>query len=288
VFAAFLEIQVVRPLSRLSGRIKLITPGDLEVPLDRVKHATPEIDELRSSIDDLKNKLKNARAQIITRTKLATLGHIAASMAHEIRNPLEAISGAVEILSSHMRLNKAGKKSLSIIKEEIANLDDFLGEFLEYTRIKPAHVVKTHILPIIKDCLLLLKPLLKKKSIQINFMPVKYLPCCKVDIRQIKRVFINIILNSIDAIINNGNIRIYSRKMKDYIEIEIQDNGSGINQENIEKVFDPYFTTKKTGFGMGLALSKKIIQQHGGTLAISSCPGMGTTVMLKIPSTDGR
>ncbi len=283
-FAVFLELQVVKPLNNLSNQVRAITPQSLRDPTTVYKYSAEEITRVVVSINDMKRKLKAAQEELVLKTQMATFVQIAKNIAHEVRNPLEAISGAVEIISGEKRISPIAKDSLSIIREEIQNLNDYLSKFLELTRPEPLAPVEVNINDIIKDCLLLMKPVFKRKEIDIlweegregNFI-------CIVDINQIKRVIINVLLNSVEAIKSNGVIDIKVRVHGKYLKIILSDTGEGINPEDIKKVFEPYFTTKRNGSGVGLSLSKSIIENHGGKIKISSIRGKGTEVEIFLP-----
>ena len=239
---------------------------------------------MRHSLDDTREKLKQAQKEIIARTRLATMGQIAANISHEIRNPLEAMSGAVEILSGEPRLNADSRESLTILQEEIQNLDDYLNEFLEFARPMPVRLVSTKINALVEDCLFLLRPLLRKKHVKATTELAEDLPTCTLDVNQLKRVIINIVLNSIEAIPEQGELRISTKNPNGRVEIILRDDGEGIREDHLPRVFDPYFTTKSSGSGLGLPLSKMIVEQHDGSIRIESRLGEGTIVTVSLPA----
>ena len=280
----FLEIQVVRPLHRLAAEVENIpvnnTGGDFSVP----GHSSVEILKVNTAIGNMWKKLKKNQEEIIAKTKFATMGKIGFNLAHEIRNPLEAISGAVEILKSGIDVSASDHDYLQIIEEEIHNLNDYLTEFLEFTRSEPGSKAAVSPSVLIHDCLLLLGSLLKKNKIEIINHPPGTGRSCLVDTNQIKRVILNVALNSIESIINGGIIEIETGDSDKFIFIKISDNGTGIRDENIMSIFDPYYSTKKDGSGIGLALCHKIIEQHEGLIEVSSKEGKGTTMIIKLPA----
>lgn len=282
-FAIFLQIQIVRPLSKLAQEVKQITPDSLQGSLSHLKFTASEIVRVRHSIDNMRKKLKQAQEEIISKTQFATMGKIAANITHEIRNPLEAISGVLEILSDEKVLKKDGRKYLIIIQDEIHNLNDYLNEFLEFVRAEPNYSDNVQINNLIKDCFILLQPMLKKNKVKVDFNLKEDIPLCTIDINQIKRVIINLLLNSIEAIDKKAKLWISTAKKENSILIVIRDNGKGIYEEHLPHVFDLYFTTKKSGSGIGLALCKKIIDQHKGSIQIKSIFGEGTIVTIQLP-----
>ena len=283
LFAVFLEIQLIRPLNLLSQQVRSISVDSLQSPMVSYSHSAKEITSVVSSIDDMKKKLKIAREELISKTQMSTMVQIAANTAHEIRNPLEAISGAVEILSSEKNLSSYSRDSILIIQEEIQNLNDYLSKFIDFTKPEAVNIVEADINALIDDCLLLLKPLFKKHQIKIEKYFKDNLTKCAVDINETKRVIINLLLNSIEAIQHSGTIKLETEIQDSNIKIVIIDNGSGIDEKHINRVFDPYFTTKKEGSGIGLALSRRVIEQQGGSINIKSRLEKGTTVTITLP-----
>ena len=282
-FAAFLEFQVIRPLGKLAGEVQEIRPDSPQRPLSITPFSAREINRLRHSLNDMREKLRRAQEDMVARTRLATMGQIAANMTHEIRNPLEAMSGAVEILSSEPELSADSRDSVAILREEIRNLDDYLNQYLEFARPTPVNPVSTDVNMLVEDCLVLLRPLLRKKQVMLSTQLADGLPSCKLDVNQLKRVIVNILLNSIEAIPDRGALQISTRSRAGGVEISVKDNGEGIREEDLPRVFDPYFTTKSTGSGLGLPLSKMIVEQHDGAILIESLPGQGSVVTVTVP-----
>jgi len=284
LFAIFLEIQLIRPLNLLSQQVRSISVDSLQSPMVSYNHSAREITSVVSAIEDMKKKLKTAREELVSKTQMSTLVQIAANTAHEIRNPLEAISGAVEILSSEKNLSSYSRDSVAIIQEEIQNLNDYLSKFIDFTKPEPVNAVEADINALIDDCLLLLKPLFKKHQIKIDTHFQEDINKCTVDINETKRVIINLLLNSIEAIRQNGKIKLRTSMNDSVVEINISDNGIGIDEKYLDNIFDPYFTTKKKGSGIGLALSRRIIEQQGGSIKIESRLGKGTAVIILFPA----
>jgi signal transduction histidine kinase len=288
LFGIFTEFQLVKPLDQLTSQVTNITSQSLDHPIELAAGSVPEITRVAQAIDLMKSNLQQAQQEIVIKTRMATMGKIAANFAHEIRNPLEAISGSVEILSYHIDEALPEFEYLSIIREEIDTLNDYLENFLEFSRQQPVNRRPVDMNSLISSTLLLLRPVYAKKRIHCcsDLSPV--LPDLPADAGQIKRVLINIMLNSIEAIDEGSDeahrqLKVMSRQEADQAVITIEDSGCGIAQEALGQVFEPYFTTKQNGSGIGLAISNQIIERHGGTLGIESAPGMGTTVTVRLP-----
>lgn len=288
LFGVFFEIQLVKPLDQLARKVTDITPDSLVEPIRLPDHTSVEIRRVASSIEQMKETLNQAQEEIISKTRMATMGKIAANFAHEIRNPLEAISGSVEILGYDIGEGINREEYLSIIKEEIRNLNDYLENFLEFAKVRPMNRGRVDINGMIRDTLLLLRPLYSKKKIRCNSQLKENLPDCLADAGQLKRVLINVVINSIEALeeitdTEGRRIDIMTDLEAGKIRIDVNDTGPGIGPEKIEKVFDPYFSTKTHGSGIGLSISRKIVEQHEGTIGIESSPGKGTRVTILLP-----
>ena len=290
-FAVFLEIQVVRPLHKIASGVEQISADSINTSLTVPGFPSMEIIKVSRAIDNMRDKLRKNQEELVSKTRLATMGKIGFNLAHEIRNPLEAISGAVEILSSGIEDSSQEYSYLEIIKEEIHNLNDYLTEFLEFTKSEPGHRINIRPSELIHDSLLLLGPLLKKHKIKVSNQIPDLSGSWHVDPNQMKRVILNVLINSIEAIRGSGCIDISINMYGSSLGLTITDNGCGITLENIDEVFDPYFSTRKNGSGIGLALSRKIVEQHKGIISISSHGAntniSGTSVMIKIPIVEG-
>jgi len=248
-------------------------------------HSSVEIQKVGEALENMRRKLLENRKELVTKAKFATMGKIAFNLAHEIRNPLEAISGSIEILGTDIKKGSERYDYVTIIKDEIDNLNDYLTEFLEFTRSKPRNREYRKIENLIEDTLFLLMPLIKKSSISLSKKYTGSGASSFIDANQMKRVFLNILLNSIESLSEGGRIEIKTEldSKESKMIISIKDNGCGIPEEDRENIFEPYFTTKKNGSGIGLALSKKIINQHEGTIEIMSFFGKETDVIIHLP-----
>jgi signal transduction histidine kinase len=204
-------------------------------------------------------------------------------MAHEIRNPLEAISGAVELIDTGISSGQEAREYLGIIREEIRNLNDYLGEFLEFARPESHEPVPTDLNALLGETLLLVTPLARKQQILVTVRPSPIPLLCRVDGNRLKRVFLNVILNGIEACEAGGRVEVFVDTRDGRGVVTVRDNGRGISEDIAGRVFEPYFSTKVRGSGIGLSVSKSIVEQHGGDIRISGRPGTGTEVVMTFP-----
>lgn len=221
--------------------------------------------------------------------KLAMLGKISASIAHEIRNPLTSIRGFIQLLRPHlMRLGK--DEYARIILTEIDRANDIIYEFLNSS--KPS-APQTTILPIaslLKEVVLLTESEALMKGCQLIFHHTEQSPSyISVDVKQIKQVILNLIKNALDAIDEKkddhttGMIEIGLKQDEKHVNIIISDNGGGMDQNTLNHLFNPFFTTKEGGTGLGLSVSYRIIKNHGGSIAVESEVGAGTAFVITLP-----
>lgn len=276
LFILVIEMQLVRPLDQLAAKVTDINPKELQEPIILPRSSSIEITRVSGAIDQMKNNLKRAQDEIISKTKMATMGKIAASFAHEIRNPLEAISGSVEVLSYDIEEKAPGFEYIAIIREEIKNLNGYLENFLEFSKTQPVHRVRTRLNQVIEDTLLLLRPLCLKKKITCIRKYYPELEDCYADPWLIKRVCMNLLLNSIEAFDEKNETAEKRVELETansgsgFVQLIIRDNGIGIASEHLDNIFDPYYTTKASGSGIGLPVCRQIVEQHDGILTISS------------------
>jgi len=230
-------------------------------------------------------ELRNMQASMIQSEKLASLGKMAAGIAHEINNPLTSI-----LINTHLMLEKTTKgrafyECLNLIAEETSRCSEIVRGMLEFSRQSPPQKVHTDVNETLLSTLQLLENQVSFQNIQIVKRLDCTLPPLELDRNKIKQVFWNIMLNASEAMPEGGTLTLSSRHSPDKktIEIEFRDTGIGIEERHIGKLFDPFYSTKASGTGLGLAVSYGIIKQHQGQISVQSQPGEGTTFTLCLP-----
>jgi PAS domain S-box-containing protein len=232
---------------------------------------------------------KKIEEQIRRSERLASIGELAASIAHEIRNPLGAISNSVGMLKRDLSLKGDDQKLFEMVVEETERLNSIITNFLTFAHPAEYHFVRSNILEIIDETLFLLEQDARfHEEIKIVKMYGNDIPWVYVDRNWIRKVFWNLLVNSIDAMPRGGKIFIRVRKPKaqdnNEIEIVIADTGTGIPPEIIRKVFEPFFTTKKSkGTGLGLSIVHRIVDNHGGAIDVKSKQNKGTVFTIRLP-----
>ncbi len=239
--------------------------------------------ELQITNEDLKVEMKQriqAEGDLKKAERLATIGKMSAVLAHEIRNPLNSIKINVDILNQILELNDSNKRRIQIIQKEVSRLDNLVKGVLQFARHSELVVSDFSVFGLFENIMHQLKPQFDNAGIDLinNAEDI----VIKADKEKLKQVFLNMILNSFDAISGKGKVEIYTIcDNGGYVNVYIKDNGHGI--DNPEKIFDPFYTTKNMGTGLGLAISQNIIEQHSGNLKIESTKPGETIFCISLP-----
>ncbi|MFD0714617.1 ATP-binding protein [Paenibacillus sp. GCM10027626] len=222
--------------------------------------------------------------------KLVMLGKIAAAIAHEIRNPLTSIRGFIQLLRPHL-LHLGKEEYARIILAEIDRANDIIYEFLNSSKPSAPMKKTVPVTSLLKEVTLLYESEALLKSCQLNSEHHDEWLTISIDVKQIKQVILNVIRNAMDAIEEHrtekqGRIDVTSRRDGGFAEIAIRDNGNGMDDTTKAKLFDPFYTTKASGTGLGLSVSYRIVRNHGGTIRVSSKLGEGTEFKIYLPLTE--
>jgi PAS domain S-box-containing protein len=231
---------------------------------------------------------KRMEEQRLRLEKLATMGELATMVAHDLRNPLTSIRNATYYIKSTCPYKKDAEcktaiEMFDIIEQETIFANNIINDLLDFSAKRPLQKTSQNINEII---LASLAKSIVQKNINIEMHFAKE-ATATVDKRQLERVFLNLIKNAMQAMPNGGKLTLTTKETKDFVEIVFSDTGVGISEENMSKLFAPLFTTKAKGIGMGLAICKKIVEEHEGTISVKSKVGEGTSFTIKL-SKEGR
>ncbi len=220
------------------------------------------------------------------------LENLAAGLAHELKNPLGALNLNLELLREKLEssgcLPGDSRKRLATIMKETHCLEDVLNNFLRYARRRPPVPAPVNIPSVIEDVLVFLKPEILHSGIKVETHFDSDAATCPADASLLKQAMLNVILNAVEATSEGGVITITTKHDADAVSIVVTDTGTGIRSEDIPRLFDAYFSAKKGGTGLGLTITKRIIEDHNGTIHLESSPGHGTTVTLTLPCEPDR
>ncbi|OGP74894.1 MAG: hypothetical protein A2V86_18295 [Deltaproteobacteria bacterium RBG_16_49_23] len=228
--------------------------------------------------------LRRTEAQLIRSEKLAALGQLAAGIAHEIRNPLTSINILIHSLRERLPSENSQQDDLKVIEEEIHRMNEIVDQFLRFAKPASPFLEKTEILSLFEETLQLLRPQIEKQHIVIE-KEFQALPMVLMDREQIKQAILNLLLNAIQAMPDGGRLTLsgWNSEEGQWICLSIQDSGMGVLAEDMNKLFDPFFSTKEGGIGLGLSITHRIIDQHHGKIEVRSDPGHGTHFTIWLP-----
>ncbi len=246
-------------------------------------------EELRATNEELQaanEELKETQEQLIRSEKLAAIGKLAGGVGHELRNPLGAIKNAVYYIKGKVTNSELAKREpriiefLGIVDDEISSSNKIISDLLNFSRVAKPAVSPAKIRKVMEDTL---SHLTVPENVEVINKVDANLPEVEIDADQIRQVLVNIATNAIQAMPEGGKLTIDARKEDKFLEVAISDTGDGISEDVIRKIFDPLFTTRAKGIGLGLAVCQSIIERHGGAIGVESKVGEGATFTVKLP-----
>ena len=221
--------------------------------------------------------------------RLAAIGKMAAGIAHEIRNPLASMNGSIQMLAESLELDPTENRLMRIIRREADRLNQLVSDFLRYARPNPAQFENVVLGDLLDELILIFSYLQHgRDSVQPTFEYVVEMPkpaelVIQGDAKQLRQVFWNLLNNASQAMGDGGEVEIHGHRHGDEVTIMIQDYGVGIETEHMQRIFDPFYSTKEAGTGLGLALVQRIVEDHGGRVLVDSVPNEGTCVSVILP-----
>lgn len=279
--------KMLRPLTELSESCAQISSGNLKDVATRKSYG--EILALEHTFNRMVSSLREKEqieANLRQAQRLSAIGNLAAGVAHDIRNPLNAI----KLLSSHA-IDTLGdvpdaapaRKQIQTIRNEVNRLEDIVSGFLSLAKERELQPEPTRIDSILEECARLVKKDAETRGIRLVVELRAGDTSLMVDPKAVTRAVLNVLFNALDACPAGGRVRLFSRVTDRSCEIEIRDDGPGMSKETAERAFEPYFTTKSTGTGLGLSITRGVIEEHGGSIALSSVENQGCQVLIALP-----
>ena len=220
--------------------------------------------------------------------RFAGIGKMAAGIAHEIRNPLASMSGSIQMLSQSGSLDHTGNRLMKIVLRETDRLNSLVTEFLQFARPNPPEFEQIHLRHVLDEMILVFRYLhfsntpASRPDLDVNLRMESEIQI-QADPRQLRQVFWNLLNNSVQAMPDGGTIDIVVEKRAREVEVQVLDQGVGIPVDRLDRIFDPFYSTKKDGTGLGLALVHRIIEEHEGRIHVVSSPGEGTRFSVILP-----
>jgi two-component system NtrC family sensor kinase len=315
VSVAFIWLVVHKPIKELTAGIQQVAQGDLDhsitvhsrdelgVLADSFNKMTSELSEahqqltgwnkeLETRVEQKTQELNRAHDHVLHVEKMASIGKLAAVVAHEINNPLAGILTYAKLLKKWWT-GDPGKhredvlNSLELIESESRRCGDIVKNLLTFARATPMNFEATDLAQIVDRCVLLVGHRLQLGNIQVQIDLENALPPVYCDPAQMEQVLLALIMNAIDAMPAGGNLSLSARRLPDeaHVQLQVKDDGLGIPPEALPQLFEPFFTTKEGGHsvGLGLAISHSIIERHQGRIEVASEPNRGTVFTITLP-----
>lgn len=277
----FLFMIITRPLTRLLSATEQLKGGDFDVQIK--ESAYSPLNGLIMAFNNMVSELNQSRERLIEAEKQTIWQEMARAMAHEIKNPLTPIRLAAQRLEMKYyekadNLPEVLEKSLKIVNEEVDNLQALVTAFSGFAKMPEAQFDHYNLNQQLHDISAQYSDDAKIELVLDDKLKEIY-----ADSMQMKQVLVNLIQNAIQACEEEPHIRVSTSVQNKACTISIQDHGKGISEEDLIKIFEPYYTTKKKGTGLGLAITRRIIRQHGGDIMATSTVGEGSTFMISFP-----
>ncbi len=280
--------EIIRPIVNLEEATRRISEGDFSFRvLSRTKD---ELSFLVGSFNRMISELEGSRKKLLQAEKIAAWQEIAQRLAHEVKNPLTPIKlSAQRILKKYKSdpesLEGVLEPAVSSIIDEVDSLNRLLVEFREFTRLPNPHSEPVDMRQLIQEVIHIYENLSSRVTFSCRFVGDQ--ATIKVDRKQMKQVFANLIKNAIQAMPDGGELSVITdlvkKDEKPYLRVQVRDTGNGIDDEIRDSIFDPYFTTKKDGSGLGLSIVDRIVFDHNGTIWFETQKGQGTTFFVDLP-----
>jgi hypothetical protein len=281
---------IQRPMVELQGKFAEISEGDLDVTVS-FSRRNDEIGDLGRNFNYMMRQLRESRKEIevMHRTQmsraehLATLGELATGLAHEIRNPLAGIAGVFEIISRDLPESSPAKAMVKDVRLEINQINRILTDLLETARPHPPRMMLSNLNTTVEHAVMLARQQVLLKPIKIELHQAPELAEVEHDSDQIHQVLLNLLLNAVQAIESEGTVLVEMGSREGCACVTVSDTGRGIPEQQLSQIFRPFFTTKGNGTGLGLSLTRRIVEEHHGRINVTSVVGKGSSFEVLLP-----
>ena len=285
LLAFVLGHQILGPVRRLTAEVG--HEGDNSATGDEVEALSYGVRGLIQNVDQTQSELQKSRESLLQAEKMASVGKLAAGMAHSVRNPFTSVKMRLFSLNRSLKLSDAQKEDFDVISEEIRHIDTIVQNFLEFSRPPKLKIQRISPSIVVDQAVQLLQHRLKSYDVAVTVERERNLAEIDADPEQLKEVLVNLIVNACEAMEKGGCIVIREQESADASNsrmavIRVSDNGPGIPESIRHKVLQPFFTTKEDGTGLGLSIAVRIIEEHHGQMVLESDPG-GTTFIISLP-----
>jgi signal transduction histidine kinase len=276
---------LARPMTELRQAMAVVGAGNLEHAIE--PRSRDEIGDLARAFAQMTEQLRESRAQLVQSERLASIGQMAAAVAHGLRNPLASLRAAAQ-LARHRVEVPAARDQLNAIVEQVDRLDLRITHLLAFSRPAPLHPLQESVRVLVEGTLAGMAALLRERRVELAVHLPATLPDVRVDPMRLEQTLTEIVSNALDAMPDGGALTIAARLERgdtggDGVTLEMTDSGRGIPAEVLPKVCEPFFTTRPEGTGLGLAIARRYVEETGGRLGIASVLGRGTTIRIWLP-----
>ncbi len=251
---------------------------------DQEKRQRKKLQETAEQLSRVYRELQDSFEQLRRADRLSSLGQLSAGLAHEIRNPLGAIRGAVEILQKENLSSEARKEFSAIVLRETRRLNDLVQHILDFARPRKPELKQVAIGEVMDSVLPLIKDRANQGNVRILAELAPTLAEAELDPGMMQQVLLNLLVNAVEAMPQGGEIRVRAFGHSDGLGLEVVDEGCGVDETELEKIFDPFYTTKENGTGLGLSIAHQLVEQQGGHLSASKNRGRGMTFSISFPT----
>lgn len=284
--------QFTRPIQELASAARRVADSQLDFRVNVFRK--DEVGQLAETFNEMIDGLRHKREleeKLNQTERSAVIGRLTQSVAHEIRNPLNVINLSIDLVSKKFapadeKQRQQFTRILSSIKDEITRLKHMVSDLLNYGRPAQLSVHAFDMRGLVDETLALIRPQADEQDVEVVVEEDNAPAEVTGDREKLKSCLSNIAINALQAMPSGGKLTTSVHKNNGNVEVKIADTGVGISQENLSKIFEPYFSTKQAGFGLGLAVTKKIIEEHKGSIEVKSEPGEGTTFRVTLSATD--
>jgi two-component system NtrC family sensor kinase len=234
--------------------------------------------------EDVTEKLRTKQA-LLQSERLATIGRMSALVAHEIRNPLSSIGLNAELLEDELsEKSREPRKILRSIAREVERLTEITDEYLKFARLPKPNLAPENLNELLSSLLQFIEGEFQGASIEVKHQQDPDAAFVRADEGQLRQAFLNLLRNSIESMPAGGTLTVSTEHSDGLVRVRITDTGEGIDNACLDRIFDPFFSTREGGTGLGLSLTQQIVAEHGGNITCESTPGRGTCFVVELPS----
>lgn len=277
----YLEILLYNAIGLLTG----VLSEREQAQTRRYQRAAVRLEESYERLRDQADQLLAAEEQLRRADRLSALGELSAGLAHEIRNPLGSIRGTAEIVRDGVPEESPLREFADILLREVDRLNGVVQDFLDFARPEQPREDRVDLNQLVDEVLALTSRMLVKGKIEVRVERGDKVCCCG-RAEQLRQVLLNLVINAHQAMPEGGTLSLGTQCDGQRVRLQVKDTGTGIAPENLERVFDPFYTTRKDGTGLGLAITSRIISGHRGSISVDSTPGQGTVFTIELPCSE--